>query len=259
MTAPGDPGPGSRFYGELAVWWPLVSPVEEYAEEAAEVAAVLRTAADGIREVLELGSGGGHIAVYLKQHFAMTLTDISDEMLAVSCQLNPECEHLQGDMRTIRLGRVFDAVLVHDAIDYMTTEFELRQALETAYAHCRAGGVAVFLPDCTTETFSPGSDHGGSDAADGRGVRYLEWSWDPDPDDTCVLTEYAFLLRDGDGSIRAVHETHRFGLFSRDTWLRLLAEVGFEADSVQERTTEDRVPRTFFIGRNRCPAPPPPG
>jgi hypothetical protein len=40
----------------------------------------------------------------------MTLVDLSEEMLVVSRQLNPECQHHQGDMRTVRLGRTFDAV-----------------------------------------------------------------------------------------------------------------------------------------------------
>lgn len=242
-----------EFYGELAGWWPLISPVEDYAEEAAEAARVLRTAPVPVREVLELGSGGGHNAAYLKQHFAMTLTDLSGEMLAVSRRLNPECEHRQGDMRTIRLGRHFDAVFVHDAVDYMTTERDLAQAVETAYAHCRPGGIAVFLPDCTAETFVPGSDHGGTDAADGRGVRYLEWSWDPDPRDTWVLTEYAFLLREADGTVRAAHETHRHGLFPRATWLRLLEAAGFSADAMHEHTTEDRPARECFVGRRVSP------
>ena len=100
-----------------------------------------------VREVLELGSGGGHVALHLKQRFAMTLVDLSEDMLAVSRRLNPECEHLQGDMRTVRLGRTFDAVFVHDAVDYMTTEADLRRAIETAFAHCRPGGIAVFVPD----------------------------------------------------------------------------------------------------------------
>ncbi len=30
-----------RFYGDLAAWWPLVSPPQEYAEEAAYVATLL--------------------------------------------------------------------------------------------------------------------------------------------------------------------------------------------------------------------------
>jgi hypothetical protein len=104
------------------------------------------------------------------------------------------------------------------------------------------------MPDATTETFEPGTDHGGNDADDGRGVRYLEWSWDPDPTDHELSTEYAFLLREADGTVRAVHETHRHGLFDRATWLRLLGAAGFDARHVVEETTEDRMPRDVFLG-----------
>lgn len=241
----GDMAEGYRFYGELATWWPLISPPEEYAEEAEEAAELLASAAIPVREVLELGSGGGHNASHLKARFAMTLVDLSEDMLAVSRRLNPECEHLQGDMRTVRLWREFDAIFVHDAIDYMTTEDDLRRAIETAFVHCRPGGVALFLPDSTAETFEPFSDEGGSDGPDGRGARYLEWSWDPDLDDTWVQTEYAFLLRETDGTVRSSHESHRTGLFSRDVWLRLLAEAGFTAQAIPDETND----RELFLGR----------
>jgi len=36
----------------------------------------------------------------------MTLTDLSPQMLTMSRELNPECAHVQGDIRTLRLGRV---------------------------------------------------------------------------------------------------------------------------------------------------------
>jgi SAM-dependent methyltransferase len=235
------------FYGELAEWWPLVSPPEEYAEEAAYAASLLRSATIDVREVLELGSGGGHNAVHLAAHFALTLVDLSPEMLTVSRRLNPGCEHVVGDMRSVRLGRTFDAVFVHDAVDYMVTEDDLRAAIETAFVHCRPGGVAVFLPDDTRETYEPETDHDGRDAPDGRGVRYLQWSWDPDPTDDWTVTEYAFLLRDADGTVRAVHDTHRLGLFSRASWLRLLTDAGFTARHVVEETTEDRTPRDVFV------------
>ena len=94
-----------RFYGDLARWWPLISPPEDYEEEATFAARVLGSASIPVREVLELGSGGGHNAVHLKSSFEMTLVDLSNEMLEMSRQLNPECEHQQGDMRTVRLGR----------------------------------------------------------------------------------------------------------------------------------------------------------
>jgi hypothetical protein len=173
-------------------------------------------------------------------------------MLAVSRRLNPECDHHVGDMRTVRLGRQFDAVFVHDAVMYMTDRVDLRRAMATAYHHCRPGGLALFAPDETAETFAPSTDHGGTDGPDGSGVRFLEWSWDPDPADDWTLTEYAFLLREADGAVEVVHETHRTGIFSREVWLRLLAQVGFEAEAVMEVTSEARPPRELFIGRRRA-------
>lgn len=149
-------------------------------------------------------------------------------MLALSRILNPECEHIQGDMRTVRLRRVFDAVFVHDAVAYLTTEAELRQAMITAFVHCRPSGVALFAPDHLRETFTPGTEQGGHDGA-GRALRYLEWTWDPDPGDTTYLVDYAYLLHEEGQPMRCLHDRHVEGLFSRAIWLRLLAEVGFRA------------------------------
>ena len=243
-----EPPPTHRFYNDLADWWPLISPPEEYEEEASFISSLLASPQVPGTEVLELGSGGGHNAMHLKSTFTMTLVDLSERMLDVSRQLNPECQHHRGDMRTVRLGRDFDAVFVHDAVDYMATEDDLSLAIKTAFVHCRPGGIAVFVPDATRETFEESSDHGGRNGTDGRGVRYLEWTWDPDPEDNWSLAEYAFLLRSADGSVDAVHETHRLGLFRGDRWLGLLADAGFDAHVVPEVTTENRIPRQIFLG-----------
>lgn len=232
-----------RLYQDLAAWWPLISPAEEYAEEAAWLTGVLGSAPTAVRQVLDLGSGGGHLAAHLKGQFALTLVDQSAEMLAVSRALNPECAHRQGDMRTVRLGRAFDAVLVHDAVDYMTSHADLRQAIETAFAHCRPGGIALFVPDYVAETFRASRGQGGGDDASGRQARFRERTWDPDPADTWVQAEYEFVLQEADGTVEMVQETHRLGMFGRDTWLRLLAGAGFEAD-----TPAGLVPHHLFTG-----------
>src|SRR5439155_8707984 len=166
-----------RLYAELAEWWPLLSPPSDYEEEAASYTdAITRLARRDVRDVLELGSGGGNNASFLTQRFAMTLTDLSSEMLGVSRRLNPACEHVRGDMRTLRLGRDFDAVLVHDAVMYMTTEDDLAAAIATAAAHLRPGGVALFVPDDTTESYRPFTSHRGHDC-DGPSTRYSVRAW----------------------------------------------------------------------------------
>ena len=221
-----------KMYEELASWWPLLSPPADYEEEAAFYGRALESASDRpIRTVLELGSGGGHNASHLKRRFEMVLVDPSAGMRAVSLALNPDCEHVAGDMRSVRLGRQFDAVFVHDAVCYMTTESDLQLAIETAFVHCQPGGVALFAPDFVRDTFRSGTDHGGSD--DGmRGLRYLEWTWDPDPSDTTYIVDYAYMLRGPDGAVHVEHDHHVEGLFARADWLRLLIKGGFRARAV---------------------------
>jgi SAM-dependent methyltransferase len=222
----------SKLYQELASWWPLMSAPADYLEEAAFYGNT-RTAACAVppRTLLELGSGGGNNASHLKARFEMLLVDRSSGMLAVSRALNPECEHVEGDMRTARLARQFDAVFVHDAVCYMTTESDLRMAIETAFVHCRPGGAALFAPDFVRENFRPSTDHGGHDGP-ARAMRYMEWTWDPDPADSTYLVDYAYLMRGPDGAVRVEHDRHVEGLFSRVLWLRLLSEAGFQAHVV---------------------------
>jgi SAM-dependent methyltransferase len=221
-----------KLYGQLSSWWPLLSPPAEYAEEAEFYARnLLATGSEPAHTLLELGSGGGNNASYLKKHFTMTLVDQSPGMLALSRALNPECEHVQGDMRTVRLGRQFDRAFVHDAIAYMTTLSDLRKTIESAFVHCRPGGAALFAPDHVRENFRPGTDHGGSDV-EHRGLRYLEWTWDPNPADSTYIVDYAYMLRESDGAIRVEHDRHIEGLFGRSEWLQVLADAGFQPRNI---------------------------
>ncbi|MGE0363788.1 MAG: trans-aconitate 2-methyltransferase [Vicinamibacterales bacterium] len=240
--------PAHHMYSALAPWWPLLSPPADYAEEAADLTPSLLAAPDAPpRTMLELGSGGGNLASHLKGHFSVTLSDLSPSMLEVSRALNPECEHVQGDMRTLDLGRTFDLVLLHDAVMYMTTADDLRAALATAARHCRIGGGIAVLPDCVRESLDidvATVSTGGEDTADGRGLRYMEWSWDPDPDDTEYITAYSFVVRHADGRVDFHGDVHHNGVFPRATWLALLGEAGFDVTS-----RIDRWNRDVFVGR----------
>lgn len=238
----------SLFYGKLAEWWPLISPVDDYAEEAGEISRVITARRPHARTLLELGSGGGHVAHHLKAHVACTLTDTSEAMLAMSRRINPECAHVLGDMRTLRLDRAFDVVLAHDAIDYMTTEDDLRAAMQTAWEHLVPGGLVLLIPDDVAETFEPGTDVSGSDGADGRAARLFEWSEAPARPGAVVPVHYAFLLRDADGTVQTLYERHEVGVFPRATWERLLEAQGFRVEVLEEETTEDRAGRLFFLG-----------
>jgi SAM-dependent methyltransferase len=236
-----------HMYSDLAPWFHLLTAPSDYEDEARFVSRVVGDVGDGeSRTLLELGSGGGNNASHLKKQFDCTLTDLSPEMLALSRTLNPECEHLEGDMRTLRLGRTFDVVFIHDAISYLTTEDDLRAALETAAVHARPGGVVILTPDATTEIFKPQTDHGGHDGEDGRSLRYLEWTH-PATGSTYAV-DYLIIARGPGDEVRVVHDRHTLGLFPRTTWERLIADVGLElVDTTVENPYE--LEQAAFVAR----------
>lgn len=238
-----------RIYGDLAPWFHLLTAPADYAAEAERYRSLIQGEVPDARTLLELGSGGGNNASHLKAHFTCTLSDLSPQMLTLSRELNPECDHVLGDMRTLRLGRTYDAVFVHDAVMYLTTEDDLLACMETAFAHTRPGGVALFVPDYTRETFRPGTSHGGHDGPDGRSLRYLEWSTDPEPDDSTYEVDYAVVLREPGQEPRLVHDHHVEGLFPEHTWLHLLEHAGFRPRVDRAAPLDDEMSQTVFVAR----------
>jgi SAM-dependent methyltransferase len=236
-----------RLYDELADWFHLLTAPEDYADEAELYRGLLTEAcAETPRTVLELGSGGGNNASHLKAHFELTLVDRSPQMLELSRSLNPECRHVTGDMRDVRLGETFDAVFVHDAVAYITTEADLAATIVTAAEHVRPGGAALFVPDYVRERFEERTGTGGHDGPD-RGLRYLEWMTDPDPADTTYVSDFAYLLRDERG-VRCELDRHVCGLFPRATWLELIETAGLQARSHVTADDEEPAGAELFVG-----------
>lgn len=217
-----------KLYKELAEWWPWMSPHTEYEEEASLYLDIIQRHRPDIRTAVEFGSGGGSNAFYLKRHFSMVLSDLSQEMLEVSKRLNPDCEHIQGDMRSIDVDATFDLVFIHDAIMYFTEEADLLEVMKNARRHLNENGILFIMTDQFKETFQPETSHGGVDR-DGRSFRYLEWTYDSDPADSVTETEYLYIMKNEEGEIFREFDSTRSGLFSMGTWESLLAEAGFKA------------------------------
>jgi hypothetical protein len=236
-------------YEELAELWLTLSPPEVYAEAAELYAAALSQAARGpIGTLLELGAGAGHLAASLPETWRLTLVDRAPRMLALCAGTVPRAERVLGDMRTLRLGRTFDAVLLQDAVMYLRSEAELREVFATAAAHLRPGGAFLVVPDIVAEDFEEHCAVGGRSEGP-RAAQLLEWHWDPDPSDSTYQVDFAALIRDPDGRVRCVHDQHTLGLFPWATFARLLREAGFELVKLTLETwTETGVP---FLARAR--------
>ena len=216
-----------RLYSDLASWWPHVADRDSYALESAVFIRLLDEAAGKkVESILELGSGSGMLASHVDTSREVVLTDLSNEMLDVSRTHNPSREHVQSDMRTMRLNRSFDAVLLQDAVMYLTNPEDLLAAFKTAAAHLEPGGVLLCLPDLVKEEFQETSMSGGSLGQ--PAAQLLEWHWDPDPNDHTYRIDMSFLFKHEDGRMETLHEHHELGLYDRKTYCTLIREAGFE-------------------------------
>jgi hypothetical protein len=150
-------------------------------------------------------------------------------------------------MRTVRLGKKFDAVLIHDAIAYMLTEEDLGQTFATAAAHLRPGGVFVTAPDDFRETFhSPRVSHSTRSGGEVE-LTHIEYQYDPDPADTTTETVMFYLIRTRQG-LRVEQDRHVMGLFPIRRWLDLMQEAGFAAEKRPYGVHEDGRESYLLVG-----------
>jgi SAM-dependent methyltransferase len=249
MTGPSDKDQ-RRLYGDLAWTWPIISAPEVYVEESEQFAALIREHSQIEAEtLLHLGCGGGHNDWTLKKHFRLTGADMSEDMLALAKRRNPEATYLTGDMRTLRLGESFDAVVMFDAIDYMLAEDDLRAAFQTAFLHVKPGGVFVTYEGIKPEMYRQNHvEHQVGREGDVE-IVFIENYYDPDPSDTTIEATFVYLIRRG-GKLEIETDRHVCGLFPTETLLTLLRETGFEVKELPGKTPEDA---TTFI----CLKPPP--
>ena len=214
----------ARLYGDLAWLWPLVSPAECYEEESACLAELIqRYARCEARTLLHLGCASGLHECALRARFAITGIDLSAPMIALARAANPMGVYAVGDLRSMRLGVPFDAVLLLDAVNYMVTENDLRDAFETAWEHLAPGGVFVTLAEYTAEAFEPAESRVSRLEHDRARVIMTEWHEPGAPGATQFTGVYEYHI-ERNGEIIVERDEHAFGLFPIDTWRRLLRE-----------------------------------
>lgn len=238
-----------RMYTDLAWLWPILSPKEDYVEESEFIASAIKEHSRiEVRTLLHLGCGAGHNDYTIKRHFEVTGVDLSPAMLGLARGLNPEVEYLEGDMRSVRLGREFDAVIILDSIGYMLTEDALRRALTTASEHLRPGGVFLTVVEMEPATFVQNKTNAWTRARGDVELAFVENYYDPDPGDTTYECTFLFLIREG-GKLRTETVSHLASMFPLQTWRESLKAVGFEVVELEfEMSGEHEASLPVLLG-----------
>jgi SAM-dependent methyltransferase len=140
-------------FDEYARYYNLLYKDKDYHGEANFTLACLERVGCAPVTMLDLGCGTGrHALVMAKRGISVIGVDVSGTMLAMAKKFfseqnisHPLPELRQGDARSLRLNRTFDAVssLFH-VMSYQNTEKDALGMLDTAKAHLAPGGFFLF-------------------------------------------------------------------------------------------------------------------
>jgi len=143
-------------FDRYAAYYDTLYHDKDYEAECDFLEQVFTRYAQGpIRTILDLGCGsGGHALPFARRGYVVTGVDRSEEMLHIAQSKVAELATSsgqrsvvfhQGDIRTLELGRTFDAVIAMFAvISYQTTNEDLLAVFRTARRHLSPGGLFVF-------------------------------------------------------------------------------------------------------------------
>jgi len=144
----------SKTFDVYARYYDLLYRDKDYAAEAEYVASLIREHAPQAKRILELGCGtGAHAEQLARMGYTIHGVDLSEAMLARAearkASLPPEvAARLSfglGDVRTVRTGETYDAVIsLFHVMSYQTANADLEAAFKTAAAHLKPGGLFLF-------------------------------------------------------------------------------------------------------------------
>ncbi len=225
---------------------------KDYRGEAEEVVARIRRHRPAAESILDVACGTGmHLAAFARMGFDVEGVELSPEMLAVAAERVTGAALHQGDMRTFRLDRRFDAVVcLFSAIGYMTTLDDLVTAVATMGEHLVEGGVLVVEPWFTPDEWHDGTLFAESAKEGDFAAARVSRSW-REGDQSLIEMLYALARSD---RTWAFTEVHRMGLFTTEQQLEVHRATGFDV----EHEAPGISGRGLFVAVKRPTAGPPP-
>lgn len=229
-------------FGRYSDYYNLLYKDKDYAGEVTYLLGLIRRYRPAARQILDLGCGTGRHALLLaEQGMAVTGVDRSAEMLTIARRnaTGTESSFVQGDIRTIRLERRFDAVVaLFHVMSYQTSNDDLRSAIATVKTHLQPDGIFIFdcwygpavLRDLPTRRIKELEDE--RIAVTRIAVPELH------PNDNQVDVNYRITVRDkSNGGMEELQETHRMRYLFAPELEMLLQEAGLRILDAREWMT----------------------
>jgi len=217
------------------------SGIKDYPAEAAELNRIIQEACPTAKTLLDVACGTGAHLIEMQRWYTVEGVDVSPAMLAVARTRLPGVPLHEADMRTLDLGKTFDAVTcLFSSIGYMHDPGELQAAVARLAAHVAPGGVLIIdgwvRPDQWRDNFRP--DH--PDAAHDSEVTVVRLSFSRREGSITELEMHHLVQTDG--GIEYFTETHRLRLTETADYVSAVTDVGLKAQVIRDyMPNRDRI------------------
>jgi SAM-dependent methyltransferase len=224
------------------------SGIKNYPAEAAELHRIIREACPAAKTLLDVACGTGAHLIEMQRWYMVEGVDVSPAMLAVARTRLPGVPLREADMRTLDLGKTFDAVTcLFSSIGYMHDPGELRAAVARLAAHVAPGGVLIIdgwvRPDQWRDNFRP--DH--PDVAHDSEATVVRLSFSRREGSITDLEMHHLVQTEA--GIEYFMETHRLRLTKTDDYVSAVTDAGLKA-----RVIPDYMPnRDRIVGTRSYP------
>jgi SAM-dependent methyltransferase len=232
-------------YGKVAKIYDLLytgTGIKDYPAESEAIHVIVQEASPGARTLLDVACGTGAHLEILRRWYEVEGIDLSPEMLEVArARLRDVPLHV-ADMRTLDLGRTFDAVTcLFSAIGYVTDPAEMRSTIQRLANHVAPGGVLIVdgwvRPEDWGDTY-----RGGPDVASDEETMVVRLSFSR-RNGSITEMDLHHLVRDA-GGIDHFVEQHRLALVPTADYV-----AAFEAAGLKARVVPDFMPsRNRIVG-----------
>ena len=229
----------STVFNAYASYYNLLYQDKDYAAEVDYIDRLLVRHGLAGRDLLEFGSGTGrHGRLLASRGYRVTGIERSPEMIAQAAVTDGfRCQ--AGDIRTVRLGQRFDAVLaLFHVISYQVTNADVRATLASAAEHLTPGGLFVFDVWYSPAVYAKKPDVR-IKRLTGNGVEITRIA-EPElyPNENRVDVRYTFFVGEaGSGVYQTFTEIHSMRHFSLPELDGLAAEAGFAPVCAEEFLT----------------------
>jgi SAM-dependent methyltransferase len=203
---------------------------KNYEAEAQVIDRLIQERNPGAESLLDVACGTGSHLRHLRARYGVVGLDLDPRMLEQARPGLPEVTLVEGDMRSFRLARRFDAVVcLFSSIGYLKSTDELSDAVRCMTEHLVPGGVLVvdgwIRPDAWID---PGTVH--AVAAQSDGVAAARVGRSRREGNTSYL-ELHHLVGTLDG-IEHLVDHHELTMFTDDEYQEALVQAGLSVERV---------------------------